>query len=289
VTLKWLSADGVRVDGPRGVLVERLTFASDGPHLAIVGGSSVLSSALAGLSPLARGALSIDGAPVSEARRANAIVHAPVDPRMPADWSPRQWTVWSARLCGMSAADATAAAANAIPRLGLAEWADKKLSTAPLAARRATSVAAALATGARTIVFDDPTVGLPDDVSRKLGRVVAEALDDVRWVWLTGRIPLASPLGLRVDDALLLGEGGVLAQGSPAEIASRDHVYTLRVSGPAQALAELARTKGAVAAAKDRELTVDLAASQTTHDLFVWAVEAGVTIVSLRPVADGVA
>lgn len=271
------------------MLVEGLTFASEGPHLAVVGGSSLLGSALAGLSPLARGVLSVDGAPVLEARRANAIVYAPVDLRMPADWSARQWTAWSARLCGMSVAAANAAAAGALAKLGLADWADKKLSSAPLSARRATSLAAALATGARTIVFDDPTAGLPDDASRTLERVVAEALDDVRWVWLTGRIKLASPLALRVDDALLLGDSGVLAQGSPAEIASRDHVYALRVIGPAQALAELARSKGAAATAKDRELTVDLAASQTTHDLFAWAVEAGVTIVSLRPVADGVA
>lgn len=286
---KWITAEGLRVDGPNGVAVEGLTFGSDGPHLAIIGGSSVLGAALAGAAPLARGTLSIDGKPARDAMLAAEVAHAPIDPRVPEAWTARDFATWSARLGGMDRASARASSTRALAKLALADLADAKLSTLALPARRAVSIAAALATGASTIVFDDPTPGLPDDASRALGRIVAAALDDVRWVWLAGRIALASPLGVRTDDALLLGAGGVLAQGSPAEIASRERVYSLRVSGPSTALAELARARGAVASTRDRELTVELTAEMTTHDLFAMAAEASVTIVSLTPVGRGVA
>ncbi len=289
MSTKWISAEAVRVDDRGGVAIEGLTFASDGPHLAIIGGPSILAHALAGTTPLARGTILLDGKMPHEAMLAGDVAHAPRDPRTPDEWTPRTLISWSARLMGMNGAEARTSANHAITKLGLTEMADRKLATLPLGAKRATSIAAALATKATTLVIDDPSPGLTDDAARTLERIAADALDDVKWILLTGRLSLASPFGLRADDAVLLGPEGVVAHGAPAEVAAKDRVYALRVVGPAQALADLVRARGATASAKDRELEVELSADMTTRDLFSMASEASVTIVSLRPIANGVA
>ena len=71
--------------------------------------------------------------------------------------------------------------------------ADAKLGGAPIHIRRGAVLAAALATGASLLLFEDPTPGLADDVARTLARVLAQALDETAtspgraWVMFAAR------------------------------------------------------------------------------------------------------
>lgn len=286
--MAWIEVSDVRIDDAGGVLAERLSFGSDGPHLAVLGGPSILGHVLSGRLAPTRGTVSIDGKNAREALLTGALAHAERDPKVPEPWSVLEYVCWSARLVGMSRADAERGARAAVDALKLGAMARTRLGAVPPAARRATQLAAALATGARTIVIDDPIVGLPDDAARSLAKIAAEALERVSWVLLAGRLSLASPLGLSADDAVSIAPGGVVSQGAPADLATRERTYALRVLGSAYALAELVRAKGATVRAADRELVVELGAEMTTGELFALAQEARVTIVAMRPVGAAV-
>jgi len=289
VSGQWLVADGVRIDDRGGVAVEGLSFSSDGPHLVLLGGPAALGRAIAGVVPVTRGSLRVAGVSPREALAAGNVALAELDPALPETWTPKALCTWSARLGGVAQREARARADRAIGKMKLESSAERTMKSLTLAARRATVLASAIATGATTLVIDDPAPGLADDSARALARIAAEALDDVSWVLVTGRLAIASPFGLHADDAVVIGPAGVVAQGAPAEIAARERTYALRVIGSAHALAERAREKGATADAKDRELVVELGPGMTTADLFVIAREVAVTIVSLRPVAGALA
>jgi spermidine/putrescine transport system ATP-binding protein len=286
VAAPWLIAENLRIDDREAVAIESLSFASEGPHLVVIGGPSVLGHAFAGTAPVARGSVTIRGKTPHAALLAGEVAYASLDPRLPDSWSPRTFVQWSARLTGAPRRVARIAAGRALEALELGASATRPLSSLPLVARRAATLAAALATGATTVIIDDPLVGLADDAARTLARIAADAFDGVAWVYLAGRFSIGSAFGLRADDALVLGPQGAIAQGAPAEIAAKERLYAVRVLGSAHALADRVRARGATAEAKDRELRVELPAEMTTADLFALAAEASVTIISLRPVAS---
>jgi hypothetical protein len=152
-------------------------------------------------------------------------------------------------------------------------------------------LAAAIATGARTLLVEDPLNALTPDAARPFARVLARALSlgEYRAAMFTGRIPLESPLALAADEALAIDGAHVSAQGAPAEIATRDQTLALRVHGDVKAFAQ------GVAAGGGRALVIagmpppvhvrvelgPLAA----RDLLRIADESRAVVVELRPLA----
>jgi len=284
-----LLASSLRVDVHGVPAIDGLSVTSTAERLLVLGAAAALFEAAAGLRPVARGELRVEGRVPIEAVRARVVAGAPLDPPMPARWTVKQYVTWSARLAGHPRGVARDLAGDAMSRMALGALVRTKLGKALTSVRRATVLAAALATGATTLLMEDPITGLPAETVPSFARVLARALADRRSILFAGRLPLESPLALAADEAVVVVGSSVAAQGAPAEIAAADRALSVRVAGDVRAFT------GALTAAGGRVLdgadgvarsrvSVDLG-PLATHDLLRIAEASGAVVLELRPLA----
>lgn len=287
-----LAASSLRIDVAGVPTVDALSVRSTGQSVLVLGAAHTLFEAAAGLRAIDRGELLVAGLSPLDASRSGACASAPLDPPLPRRWTPRDYVVWSARLAGHPSSAAREMAAEAMDRLQLASFAVTRLGAASLAVRRATVIAAALATGAATVLVEDPATGLAD-AGRALARVVARALSDRRTAIFAGRMALESPLALAADEAIVIDGGRVALQGAPAEMAASEGSFSLRVGGDFRAFVQQAAARGArllaplptgAGQATALQIGIDLGVLATS-DLLAIAFACDAVILELRPLA----
>jgi ABC-type multidrug transport system ATPase subunit len=239
-----LAATGLRVDVGGSPAIDGLTLATTGDRVLVLGAARALFEAAAGLREASRGEIRVDGASPRSAVAAGSVASAALDPPMPPAWTLLQYVTWSARLAGHPRATARAMAGEALERMRLGGAAGTKLGAVAPTTRRGTVLAAALATGARTLLVEDPLPGLPSEAARPFARVVARAVGELRVVVFAGRMPLESPLALASDEALVIDGAHVSAQGAPAELAAGERAVAVRVHGDVAAFARAVEAGG---------------------------------------------
>ena len=284
-----LVATSLRVDVGGLPAIDGLTLATTGNCVLVLGAASALFEAAAGLRAPVRGEIRVEGASPRTAVSGGIAACAPLDPPMPPAWTVLQYVTWSARLAGHPKGTARDMAAQALERVHLARVAGTKLGGVAPETRRGTVLAAALATGARTLLLEDPLPGLPSEAARPFARVVARALDDHRAVIFAGRMPLESPLALGADEALVIDGAVVSAQGAPGELAARERTVALRVHGDVAAFARAVDARGGRAqvttgAPPPVHVRVELG-PLAARDLLRIAGECQAVVVELRPLA----
>ncbi len=284
-----LAATSLRVDTWGVPAVDGLSFATTGERLLVLGAARALFEAAAGLRGIAHGELRVEGSGPAAAAREGKAACAPLDPPLPPKWTVAQYATWSARLAGHARSAAASLANDALERMQLAPMARTKLAAAAPAVRRGAVLAAALATGASTILIDDPTPGLADEAVRPLARVLARALADRRSAIFAARIALDSPLALAADEALVIEGSRVVAQGAPAEIAAAEKTLVVRVYGDAVAFARAVEEAGGRAdvtagAPSPAHVQVHLG-SLDARDLLRIATDSSAVVVELRPLS----
>ena len=283
------SAVQVRVDVDGVPQVDGLSVATTGDRVLILAAPRALFEAAAGLVRPRRGEVRVRGVDARTAARDAAVAGAPLDPPLPLSWNGREYVTWSARLAGHGRRESKERAADALSRMKLESIADLRLRKVPTHGRRASVVAAALATGAATIVLEDPLRGLPEETGRNFARVILSATAEVSTLVFAARMSLASPLAIDADEALVLDGGQVVAQGAPAEIAAREHSYAVVVHGRGASFARLAEVRGARVSGQGARWIVDLGASLRTGDLFDMALSSGTVVLELRPLSHAFA
>jgi ABC-type multidrug transport system ATPase subunit len=286
-----LAASSLRIDVAGVPTLDALSFQSTGQSVLVLGAAHTLFEAAAGLRAVDRGELLVNGLPPLDAVRSGGCASAPLDPPLPRRWTALEYAAWSARLAGQPASAAREMAAEALDRLQLASFARTRLGNAAPAVRRGAVVAAALATGATTLLVEDPASGLPDG-GRAFARVVARALSDRRTAIFAGRIALESPLALAADEAIVIDGGRVALQGAPGELAASDGAFSLRVGGDVRAFVQLAAARGArllaplPPAGPEAVLPIGIDLGQLgTSDLLAIASSCDAVILELRPLA----
>ncbi len=282
-----LVAEDVRVDVDGVPACDGLTFRTSGEHVLVLGAPRALFDAATGLSRVVRGALTVRGVAAGQAVGRGVIAGAEAEPPTPVRWTVAEYVTWSARLSGLSAAAARASTQAAITKLQLDAMARTELARLVPHARRATLVAAAIATGAEVIALADPLGGLPDEIASAYAKVLADALSDRAWVIFAPRMPLGSPLARASDEAVLATATRVEAQGTPAELAAAQRRFVVRMSGPVDAvIPELMARGGRL----EREphgahWTLDLGTAMSTGELMAVCEAADVAVIELVPVA----
>ncbi len=288
-----LEAEDLRVDVDGVPAVEGLSLRLEAGSALVLGAPRALLEAAAGLRPVVRGRLLVRGAVAAEAARANAVALVPIDLAVPAKWSTLEYVAWNARLAGASRREADARAAAAIAKLDLAAATKTRLDRLPTAARRAAAVAAALATGADTILLEDPLADLAEDVASTFARVLAAAVEGRAWIVFAPRVALASPLAVAAGEAAVVSGSRIEAQGSPATLVRARRRFTARIAGDAAAavpvLAARLAERGGLAEANGAHVTIDLGESLTTAELLGLAAEAKVVFLELLPLARALA
>ena len=280
-----LVAEDVRVDVDGVPACDGLSFRTRGEHVLVLGAPRALFDATTGLSSVVRGALSVRGVAARDAAARGIVAGADAEPPVPPRWTVSEYVSWSARLAGVPAASARGGTDAALAKLQLGTMARTPLSRLVPHARRATIVAAALATGAEVIVLEDPLGGLPDEVALTYAKVLADALADRAWLVFAPRMPLASPLTQTSDEAIVATALRVEAQGAPAELAAAQRRFVARMSGPVDAIAPALAARGGKVEHHGAHLLVDLGSEVTTGELVALCDGAGVAVIELVPVA----
>jgi ABC-type multidrug transport system ATPase subunit len=285
VTEPILVADDLRVDVEGAPACDGLGFRTTGERVLVLGAPRALFEAATSIAPLARGSLVVRGTPAKHATERGVIAGVASDSPMPPSWTVTEYVRWSARLAGVPAAEAISSAEAAIAKLKLDPLAKTPLSRVVPHARRATAVAAALATFAEVIALDDPLGGLPDEVARTYAEVLVGALEERAWVVFAPRLPLASPLAMAADEAIVASATRVDAQGPPAEIAAATRRFVGRATGRLEAIAPALSARGARVEQRGAHVLFDLGREMTTSELFAICAGVDVAIVELVPVA----
>ena len=285
-----LATTDLRIDVHGVAAVDGLSLATEHDRVVVVGAPRALFEAACGVVRPARGSIAVQGVPSTDALAAGIVAGASVEAPMPAAWTPRAYAVWSARLAGFARAEAGARAAAAIERMGLRAQADEAIGRATLAVRRATSIAAAFATGARVIAIEDPSTSLDDHAAAALMKVTARALEGRAWILFAARAPLSSPLVAAAGEAIVLLGSTVADRGPPTVLATRARRYAVDVQGAGEALAREVAARGSVvesvvAVPGSARFILELPEGGTTRNLFACALEVGAVVVELRPIA----
>jgi ABC-type multidrug transport system ATPase subunit len=285
-----LAAESLRVDVARSPAVDGLSLSSTGERILVLGAARAFFEACAGIRATTRGELRVSGQRPIEAVHQGVAAGAPLDPPLPSDWTVHQYVTWSARLACHERGTSRALGAEAIERMKLEPHAKTKLSQVAAAARRAAVIAGAIATGATTLLVEDPLAGLTAETARSFARVIVRALSDRQTAVFAARVALDSPLALAADEAIVLDGALVAAQGSPAEIAAGESAFVLRIGGDAQAFLAAMKEQGGkllVGSADPATLarmTVDLG-DLRTRDVLRIAEASNAVVLELRPLA----
>jgi iron complex transport system ATP-binding protein len=200
-----------------------------GEWVALIGpngaGKTTMLRAVAGLVPYA-GAIVVDGTPVSASTRREIARRIALVPQIP--HIPEELTVAEYVLLGrtpyiayfaMDGASDRRAASEALERLGLRSFAERRLGSLSGGELQRAVLARALAQEAPLLLLDEPTSAL--DLGRQ--QQVLELVDELRresGLTVFSTMHDLSLAGQYADRLLLLDGGRIEAEGLPAEVLS---------------------------------------------------------------------
>jgi zinc transport system ATP-binding protein len=197
-------------------VVDEVTLSvSAGEFVAVLGengaGKTTLMRAMLGLIPLSHGAVRLHGVPVEDFRDWSRIGYVPQrllsagavpmsvhEVVASARWGPpSRW-----RLRGRADHDAER---HALETVGLWDRRDDRLDTLSGGQQRRVLIARALATGADTLVLDEPTAGIDAESQARLAATLRTLRDEGRTVLLVTHE--LGPLADLATRAIVLGRG----------------------------------------------------------------------------------
>jgi cobalamin transport system ATP-binding protein len=220
-----------RAEIVRGVSAE----IEDGEWVALIGpngaGKTTLLRAVVGLVPFG-GSIAVGGLPVSTSTRrelARRIALVPQIPHIPEELTVAEYvllgrTPYIAYLAMEGGSDRRAAG-DALERLGLQEFAERRLGSLSGGELQRVVLARALAQEAPLLLLDEPTTAL--DLGRQ--QQVLELVDSLRreaGLTVFSTMHDLSLAGQYADRLLLLDRGRIEAQGSPTDVLSEERIAT---------------------------------------------------------------
>jgi ABC-2 type transport system ATP-binding protein len=119
------------------------------------------------------------------------------------------------RILARSAGASPARVAEVLETVGLADAADRRVGGYSLGMRQRLAVAGALLGDPDVLVLDEPTVGLDPVLRRDLWRLFHRLADSGKAVLVSSHVMDEAD---RCDRLLLMREGRIIADGTPAEI-----------------------------------------------------------------------
>ena len=260
-----LEVDGITRTYGGLTAVDDVGFTVDaGEIVGVIGpngaGKTTLFNAVTGVDAPDAGSVSLRGEELTDARP-NAACRAGVARTFQSvrtfDESTVRENVLAGALFGGERRDRDAAERatdEALDLVGLAADADRHASDLPIAARKRVELARALATDPEVLLLDEIGSGLTpveiDDLTDTIRRIRDER--DVAVVWIEH---VTDALFRGADRVLVLENGSLIAEGTPAEIRANDRVAEAYLGGGDDA--GEARDIGDAAADRDADRDAD--------------------------------
>ncbi|WP_285136168.1 ABC transporter ATP-binding protein [Microbacterium sp. lyk4-40-TSB-66] len=192
-----------------------------GETVAVMGrsgaGKSTLLDALAGLTPLDGGEISLDGRVLDRAPRLRTapmhrgIVLLGQDARLFPHLTARENVAFGPRAAGVSASVARSSADEWLARVGLPGAGDRRPTQLSGGEQQRVAVARALAAQPRVVLLDEPLVALDAVTASEIRAMLRERLDGVTTIAVTHDAVDAAALA----DRLVIVERGAVTQEGP--------------------------------------------------------------------------
>mgnify|MGYP001019944893 CR=1 FL=1 len=192
-----------------------------GETVAVMGrsgaGKSTLLDALAGLTPLDGGEISLDGRVLDRAPRLRTapmhrgIVLLGQDARLFPHLTARENVAFGPRAAGVSASVARSSADEWLARVGLPGAGDRRPTQLSGGEQQRVAVARALAAQPRVVLLDEPLVALDAVTASEIRAMLRERLDGVTTIAVTHDAVDAAALA----DRLVIVERGTVTQEGP--------------------------------------------------------------------------
>ncbi|MBB3159129.1 molybdate transport system ATP-binding protein [Microbacterium proteolyticum] len=196
-----------------------------GETVAVMGrsgaGKSTLLDALAGLTPLDGGEISLDGRVLDRPPRLRTapmhrgIVLLGQDARLFPHLTARENVAFGPRAAGVSASDARSRADEWLARVGLPGAGDRRPTRLSGGEQQRVAVARALAAQPRVVLLDEPLVALDAVTASEIRAMLRESLDGVTTIAVTHDAVDAAALA---DRLLIVERGSVTQEGSVREV-----------------------------------------------------------------------
>jgi ABC-2 type transport system ATP-binding protein len=219
VTTTAITADRLRVSRGRHEVLHDLSFTvARGTVTGLLGpngsGKTTLIRAIVGAQVIDSGSLDVLGAPAGSAPLRRQIGYSTQDPAIYADLTVTENLRYFAAVLGTDPSDVD----RLVDEVGLSDSARKLGGELSGGQRNRLSLAVALLGTPELLVLDEPTVGFDPLVRRDLWRLFYRLAKTGVTVLVSSHV--MDEAG-RCERLLLLREGLLLADGSPAELRSR--------------------------------------------------------------------
>jgi ABC-2 type transport system ATP-binding protein len=177
-------------------------------------GKTTLIRAVVGVQTVESGDVTVLGRPAGAADLRHRVAYVTQAPSVYADLSVRENLSYFARILDAPADSPS----KAIATVGLDAQESQVVSTLSGGERARVSLAAALVAGPDLLVLDEPTVGLDPLLRRDLWDLFHRLAGDGATLLVSSHVMDEAD---RCDELILLRDGRVLAQSTPAEIRER--------------------------------------------------------------------
>jgi len=284
----------VLVDGV--VALDALTLATRGDRVVFAGDvRPLLRVLLAGASPttspgsacVASGTLALAGRDVAQGAHRQAIGLALADAPQPDGFTVARALEWSARLAGLSAADARARAELSLGRVFATSLAARPARGLALVERRLVALAHAIVTEPAILVLEDPLEGLDAHGVERVREAIAASTEGRAAIVFLPRVMLAGPSAELVGSAtylVALHRGRVTFDGVPSALGQGARLFAVTACGDVEAFrAELERV-GAEVHGGPHQISVSLPEGLGARDIVAAAARGHAGLLACAPV-----
>lgn len=213
---------GVSLTVPRGTV-----FGLLGPNGA--GKSTMVKSLLTIIRPTeCRGRML--GKPIGDRTTLGKVGYLPEHARFPEHLTGRQVIGFSAGLAGVGVEETRRRTQALLARVGMKEWADRKLSTYSKGMRQRIGIAQALVNEPEVVFLDEPTDGVDPEGRIEIRKMIESLREEGRTVFVNSH--LLGEVEQVADEVAILSKGRVIQSGKVAMLTRLEKRFEIRTVGP---------------------------------------------------------
>ncbi len=285
-----LSLRNVRVDRDGSPLCEDLSFEVDGDRVVVAGpGAQALAAAFTLTGDLVRGQVLVDGLDMTSGEHVGRVGIAPLDPPLPPRMTVEGYLDLGFRTAGFPARTAREATASCLTDLGTPNLAKRRTESLSLNERRAVVLASAMLPGSRTVVAQDPLVGLEGPQAHSILSVLGYISKHRRVLATSSRFDTASAerdLIMGATHVAIVGRDALLWSGPPAQLVAAAPLSCLWVREDSTEFLQALAAAGFIVHGSPPRLAVSFPEASSPADLLAIAHRTNTTILEMVPLLE---